>query len=90
MASKILLIEDDRDIVRVVRAYGECEGFVVEAALDGPGGLTKALTDPPALVILDWMLLGSSPSSPPPWARWGRFWRFLAALWARFWAASSP
>ena len=58
--AKILLIEDDRDIVRVVRAYLEREGFTVEVAPDGPSGLNAVLASPPALVILDWMLPGLS------------------------------
>jgi DNA-binding response OmpR family regulator len=56
--ARILLVEDDPDIVRVVRAYLEREGFEVEVAYDGKEGLERALGAPPALVVLDWMLPG--------------------------------
>lgn len=53
---RILLIEDDPDIVRIVKTYLEYEGFEVEVAYDGKEGLKSALSAPPALVVLDWML----------------------------------
>lgn len=53
---RILLVEDDPDIVRVVQAYLEREGFEVETCEDGASGLTSALTAPPDLIVLDWML----------------------------------
>jgi two-component system, OmpR family, response regulator len=52
----VLLVEDDVDVVRVVRAYLEREGFAVQVESDGESGLRRALADPPALVLLDWML----------------------------------
>jgi DNA-binding response OmpR family regulator len=52
----ILIVEDDPDIVRVVKVYLEHEGFAVEVARDGLSGLHKALECPPALIVLDWML----------------------------------
>lgn len=55
---RILIVEDDPDIVRIVRAYLEREGFEVEAAFDGKSGVEGALSTPPALVVLDWMLPG--------------------------------
>ena len=53
---RILLIEDDPDIVRIVKTYLEFEGFKVVVAYDGKDGLKSALGAPPALVVLDWML----------------------------------
>ncbi len=53
---RILVVEDDADVVRVVSRFLEREGYRVEAALDGAMGLDAALRDPPDLVILDWML----------------------------------
>lgn len=55
---RILVIEDDPDIVRIVRAYLERDGFQVEVAHDGVSGFARALDAPPALVLLDWMLPG--------------------------------
>lgn len=55
---RILVVEDDVDIARVVRAYLENEGYAVDVAHDGREGLQKAMDDAPALVVLDWMLPG--------------------------------
>ena len=52
---KILVIEDDRAIGRVIRLELEHEGYTVESAHDGLEGLEKALKEPD-LVILDLML----------------------------------
>ena len=58
MAQRILVVEDDVDTARVVRAYLERDGFEVEVARDGVTGLELALQHPPDLVVLDWMLPG--------------------------------
>lgn len=55
---RVLLVEDDRDIVTVVKRYLERSDFVVEVAFDGVTGLRSALASPPSLIILDWMLPG--------------------------------
>jgi len=52
----ILLIEDDPDIVRIVKSYFEQSNYKVEVALDGLSGLSKALEIRPDLVLLDWNL----------------------------------
>ena len=57
---RILVVEDDVDAEQVVRAYLTREGYAVEVAHDGAAGLQAALTAPPALVVLDWMLPGAS------------------------------
>lgn len=57
-AQRILIIEDDPDIVRIVKAYLERAGYPVETALDGLSGLSAALEQSPDLIILDWMLPG--------------------------------
>lgn len=57
MAS-ILIVEDDPDIVQVVKTYLEKDAFTVEVARDGLTGLDKALSLSPTLIILDWMLPG--------------------------------
>lgn len=56
MTERILLVEDDPDIVRIVQAYLDREGFQVVTATDGASGLALALTEPPVLIVLDWML----------------------------------
>lgn len=58
MAQRILIVEDDPDVVRVVSAYLVRDGFKVETARDGLSGLARALEAPPALVVLDRMLPG--------------------------------
>jgi two-component system, OmpR family, alkaline phosphatase synthesis response regulator PhoP len=55
---RILVVEDDLDIVRVVSTYLERSGFAVETAFDGLTGLSRALEHPPELIVLDWMLPG--------------------------------
>ena len=56
MGPSVLLVEDDADVVRVVRAYLERDGFSVAVESDGESGLRRALAEPPDLVVLDWML----------------------------------
>ncbi|HEY5340660.1 MAG TPA: response regulator, partial [Candidatus Aquilonibacter sp.] len=52
---KVLVIEDDAAISRVLNLELEHEGYQVESARDGLEGLEKALKEPD-LVILDLML----------------------------------
>ncbi|MGZ3520913.1 MAG: response regulator transcription factor [Vulcanimicrobiaceae bacterium] len=52
---RILVIEDDAAINRVLQLELEHEGYVVETARDGLAGLERALKEPD-LVILDLML----------------------------------
>ena len=53
---RILIIEDDRDIVELVRYNLANEGFQVSAALDGSTGLGPLKKSPPDLLLLDLML----------------------------------
>jgi two-component system alkaline phosphatase synthesis response regulator PhoP len=53
---RILIIEDDRDIVELVRYNLANEGFQVMAAFDGGSGLTSLKKSPPDLLLLDLML----------------------------------
>lgn len=53
---KILIIEDEPDMVLGLRKNLEWDGFEVIAASDGEAGLTCALTDCPDLILLDIML----------------------------------
>ncbi len=52
----ILVVDDDRKIVALVRAYLEREGFTVVAAYDGREALRLARAKDPALIVLDLML----------------------------------
>ncbi|MCH5321021.1 MAG: response regulator transcription factor [Eubacterium sp.] len=54
--SKILIIEDDSNILRLERDYLEANGFETEFALDGKTGVEKALGGNFSLVLLDIML----------------------------------
>ena len=53
---RVLLIEDDRDIVELVRYNLEREGFQVAAATDGASGLAQVRKTPPDILLLDLML----------------------------------
>lgn len=55
-AQQILVVDDDPDIVRLVRAYLEKAGFHVLTAHDGETTLHILRRDHPALMVLDLML----------------------------------
>ncbi len=52
----VLVVDDDVELVELLRQFLEREGFMVEAAYDGQAGVEKALTGDAAIVILDVML----------------------------------
>ncbi len=52
----VLVVDDDRKIVALVRAYLEREGFRVIVAYDGKDALRQARKGEPALIVLDLML----------------------------------
>lgn len=54
--SKVLVVDDDPGIVKVVRAYLEQEGFQVLVGYDGKKAMQIARNDKPDLVVLDLML----------------------------------
>jgi DNA-binding response OmpR family regulator len=54
----VLVIDDERDLVNLVRYNLESEGFEVLGALDGESGLNLALTRSPDLILLDRMMPG--------------------------------
>ena len=55
--SKILIIEDDREIAEIERDYLELDGFASDIASDGVSGLEKALKGDYDLILLDLILL---------------------------------
>ncbi len=56
--AKILVIDDEPSITKLVTAYLKPEGYEVLVASDGPSGLKSAQVFKPDLVILDVMLPG--------------------------------
>lgn len=56
MASTVLIIEDDRDIVQLVSLYLKRDGHKVLCAHDGVEGLSLARKARPDLIVLDLML----------------------------------
>ncbi len=55
---RILIIEDQAEILQNIADYLELKGYVVDCAYDGLGGLHLAVTQPFDLIILDLMLPG--------------------------------
>ena len=55
---RILVIEDQPEILQNIADYLELKGYLVDCAYDGLGGLHLALTQPFDLIILDLMLPG--------------------------------
>ncbi|OJX40311.1 MAG: DNA-binding response regulator [Chloroflexi bacterium 44-23] len=58
MAKRILVVEDEANIVRTVRLYIEKAGFEVDWATDGTQGLAAFRRNNPTLVLLDLNLPG--------------------------------
>jgi two-component system alkaline phosphatase synthesis response regulator PhoP len=56
MKEKILIIEDEADLVKGLKLNLADEGYEVDWASDGQEGLRKALEEAPDLIILDIML----------------------------------
>ena len=56
MPQRILVVDDDREIVRLTRAYLEQSGYQVLVAYDGETALHVLRRENPDLVILDLML----------------------------------
>jgi DNA-binding response OmpR family regulator len=56
MSKKILVVDDEPRIVRVLRGYLESSGFQVVAAYDGSEALAAFRHEKPDLIILDLML----------------------------------
>jgi two-component system response regulator MprA len=56
MDERILIIEDDEEILRVLRRVLTYEGYIVDTAMTGMAGITLATEQAPDLVILDLML----------------------------------
>ena len=57
-ATKVLLVEDDRDLAELLAYALWREGFTVVTAIDGEQGLQRWATERPDLVVLDVVLPG--------------------------------
>ncbi len=58
MKEKILIVEDEKDIVKMLEYNLKKEGFRTTSASDGEEGLERAHTEHPDLILLDLMLPG--------------------------------
>lgn len=56
MSDRVLVADDDADILDVVRVNLELEGFEVDTAMDGEEALQKAAAAPPKVIVLDIMM----------------------------------
>ncbi len=56
MAKKVLIIDDDPDIVEAEKMILESRGYEVDSAPEGESGLAKARESKPDLIILDVMM----------------------------------
>ena len=56
MSKKILIIDDDIDLVEAMRLILETAGFTVMDAQEGKKGLEKVLKEKPDLILLDVMM----------------------------------
>jgi two-component system alkaline phosphatase synthesis response regulator PhoP len=56
--AKILVVDDEQNIIDLVMAYLRREGYEVYSAMDGPSGLKAARALTPDLIVLDVMLPG--------------------------------
>jgi two-component system alkaline phosphatase synthesis response regulator PhoP len=56
MNQRILVVDDDKQIVRLVQSYLEQAGYAVLTAYDGAAALRAIRTERPDLVVLDLML----------------------------------
>ena len=59
-AAKLLLVEDDPSLSELLEFRFQKEGYDVRCTADGDDALVLAAEDTPDLVILDWMIEGTS------------------------------
>ncbi len=55
---RVLLVEDELDLVFLLERALRHAGFAVESCVEGNVALARALANPPDLFVLDWMLPG--------------------------------
>jgi len=59
-AAKLLLVEDDASLAELLEFRFEAEGYQVRSTTDGDEALILAAEETPDLIILDWMIEGTS------------------------------
>ena len=58
--NRLLIVDDDRGLVNLLKRFLEGEGFQVDAAYDHPSGLQAASSGEHEMIVLDVMLPGGS------------------------------
>src|SRR5262245_33508983 len=58
--AQVLLIDDDNELLELLRDYLERDGFSVGTASDGPSGIAQALSGDFDIVVLDVMMVDMS------------------------------
>ncbi|MFV1960928.1 MAG: response regulator [Acidimicrobiia bacterium] len=56
MSERVLVADDDPDILTVVKINLELDGFEVDTAIDGEDAIQKATSTPPNVIVLDIMM----------------------------------
>ncbi|MEE8375682.1 MAG: response regulator [Acidimicrobiia bacterium] len=56
MSERVLVADDDPDILTVVKINLELDGFEVDTAVDGEDAIQKATSTPPNVIVLDIMM----------------------------------
>jgi diguanylate cyclase (GGDEF)-like protein len=56
MSERVLVADDDPDILTVVKVNLDLDGFEVDTAIDGEDALQKATSNPPDVIVLDIMM----------------------------------
>jgi len=56
MSERVLVADDDPDILTVVKVNLELDGFELDTAVDGEDALQRATSNPPNVIILDIMM----------------------------------
>ena len=69
MPQRVLVVDDDRQIVRLVSSYLEQAGMSVLTAFDGENAMRVIQKERPDLIVLDLMLPGRSGWEITRWLR---------------------
>jgi CheY-like chemotaxis protein len=65
---KILIVEDDKDLVATLQVVLQKSGFEVVTAYDAPEGMAKAEAERPDLIVIDVMMPDSTEGFHLVWA----------------------